>query len=70
MEKNIRLIYCILGSVILALISPFGYDTLHVIPVVGFILSQLTYYVSAIGIILTIYFAINLIRENCRFKAK
>ena len=69
MNKNTKLLYCILGSVILSLISmPIFYETVHYIPVVGFYLSQLLYFISAIGVILTIYFSIVLIKENCSFK--
>lgn len=69
MNKNIKLLYCILGSVILSLISmPIFYETVHYIPVVGFYLSQFLYFISAIGVILTIYFSIVLIKENCSFK--
>ncbi|MGG7059856.1 hypothetical protein ACQPUZ_16445 [Clostridium tertium] len=69
MSKNIKLLYCILGSVLLALISiPIFYDAVHYIPIVGFYLSQLLYFISAIGVILTIYFAIVLIKENWSFK--
>lgn len=69
MNKNTKLLYCILGSVILSLISmPIFYETVHYIPVVGFYLSQFLYFISAIGVILTIYFSIVLIKENCSFK--
>ena len=69
MNKNTKLLYCILGSVILSLISmPIFYEAVHYIPIVGFYLSQLLYLISAIGVILTIYFAIVLIKENCSFK--
>ena len=69
MNKNTKLLYCILGSVILSLISmPIFYETVHYIPVVGFYLSQLLYFISAIGVILTIYFSILLIKENWSFK--
>ena len=69
MNKNTKLLYCILGSVILSLISmPIFYETVHYIPVVGFYLSQLLYFISAIGVILTIYFSTVLIKENCSFK--
>ena len=69
--KNNKLLYCILGSIILSLAStPIPYDALHNIPVIGFWLSQLTYYIAAIGSILTIYFAIMLIKENWRFKSE
>lgn len=69
MNKNIKLLYCILGSVILSLISiPIFYEAVHYIPVVGFYLSQLLYFISAIGVILTIYFSILLIKENWSFK--
>ncbi len=69
MNKNTKLLYCILGSVILSLISmPIFYEAVHYIPIVGFYLSQLLYFISAIGVILTIYFSIVLIKENCSFK--
>lgn len=69
MNKNTKLLYCILGSVILALTSiPIFYDAVRYIPIVGFYLSQLLYFISAIGVILTIYFAILLIKENWTFK--
>ena len=69
MNKNTKLLYCILGSVILSLISmPIFYETVRYIPIVGFYLSQLLYFISAIGVILTIYFSIVLIKENCSFK--
>ena len=68
MNKNTKLLYCILGSVILSLISmPIFYEAVHYIPIVGFYLSQLLYFISAIGVILTIYFSIVLIKENCSF---
>ena len=69
MNKNTKLLYCILGSIILSLISmPIFYETVHYIPIVGFYLSQLLYFISAIGVILTIYFSTVLIKENCSFK--
>lgn len=69
MNKNVKLLYCILGSIILSLISlPQFYESVHFIPIIGFPLSQLLYFISAIGVILTIYFAIMLIKENCNFK--
>lgn len=69
MNKNTKLLHCILGSVILALIDmPVFYDAVHYIPIVGVYLSQLLYFISAIGVILTIYFAIVLIKENWSFK--
>ncbi len=69
MSKNTKLLYCILGSVILALTSiPTFYDAVHYIPVVGFYLSQLICFISGIGVILTTYFAILLIKENWSFK--
>lgn len=69
MNKNTKLLHCILGSVILSLISmPIFYETVHYIPVVGFYLSQLLYIISSIGVILTIYFSILLIKENWSFK--
>lgn len=69
MNKNVKLLYCILGSIILSLISlPQFYESVRLIPIIGFPLSQLLYFISAIGVILTIYFAIMLIKENCNFK--
>ena len=69
MNKNTKLLYCILGSIILSLISmPIFYERVHYIPIVGFYLSQLLYFISAIGVILTIYFSTVLIKENCSFK--
>lgn len=69
MNKNSKLLYCILGSIILSLISmPIFYESVHYIPIVGFYLSQLLYLISAIGVILTIYFAIALIKENWNLK--
>lgn len=68
MNKNIKLLYCILGSIILSLIStPIFYQSVRYIPVVGFHLSQLLYFISAIGVILTTYFSIVLIKENWSF---
>lgn len=71
MNKNIKLLYCILGSIILTLSStPIPYNALHYIPIIGFWLSQLTYFISAMGVILSLYFAILLIKENWQFKSK
>lgn len=71
MNNNIKLLYCILGSLILTLASaPIPYSALNYLPVIGFWLSQLTNVVSAIGVILTLYFAILLIKENRNFKNK
>lgn len=69
MNKNTKLLYCILGSVLLALMSiPTFYNAVHYIPLIGFSLSQLLYFISAIGVILTIFFAILLIKENWKIK--
>ena len=71
MNNNIKLLYCILGSIILTLASTsIPYNALNYIPIIGFWLSQLTYFISAIGAILTLYFAILLIKENWKFKSK
>ena len=71
MNKNIKLLYCILGTIILTLAStPIPYNALHYIPIIGFWLSQLTYFISAMGVILSLYFAILLIKENWQFKSK
>ena len=69
MSKKTKLLHCILGSIILSLISmPVFYDEVHYIPVVGFYLSQSLYFMSAIGVISTRYCAIVLIKENLSFK--
>lgn len=69
MSKNTKLLYCILGSVLLALINiPTFYNAVNYIPLIGFRLSQLLYFISATGVVLTIYFAILLIKENWNFK--
>ena len=71
MNKNIKLLYCILGSIILTLAStPIPYNALHYIPIIWFWLSQLTYFISAMGVILSLYFAILLIKENWQLKSK
>lgn len=70
MNKNTRLLYCILGSVILSLMSiPTFYNLIdyigiNYIPIVGIYFSELLYIISTVGIILTIYFSIVLIKEN------
>lgn len=65
MNKSNKLLYCILGSIILTLSNiSFFYDSLNYLPVVGMYLSQATYFVSSIGGVLTIFFAILLIKEN------
>lgn len=71
MNKNSNLLYCILGSIILILFNTsIVYDSLRCLPIIGFFLSQLTYFISSIGIILTLYFTIILIKENWKFKGK
>ncbi|MDU2674081.1 MAG: hypothetical protein E7C49_19010 [Clostridium sp.] len=71
MNKNSNLLYCILGSVILVLFNTsIVYDALRFLPIVGLFLSQLTYLISAIGVILTLYFTVILIKENWNFKGK
>ena len=71
MSKNSNLLCCILGSIILVLFNTsIVYDALHFIPIIGLFLSQLTYFISAIGVILTLYFTIILIKENWKFKDK
>lgn len=69
MNKNSNLLYCILGSIILILFNTsIVYDSLHFLPIIGLFLSQLTYFISSIGVILTLYFTILLIKENWKFK--
>lgn len=71
MNKNSGLLYCILGSIILVLFNTsIVYESLHFIPIIGFVLAQLSYFISAIGVLLTLYFAILLIKENWKFKDK
>ncbi|WP_099346126.1 hypothetical protein [Clostridium tertium] len=71
MNKNSNLLYCILGSIILVLFNTsIVYDSLRSLPIIGLLLSQLTYFISTIGIILTLYFTILLIKENWKFKGK
>ncbi|OOM75424.1 hypothetical protein CLPUN_32350 [Clostridium puniceum] len=69
MNKSVRLIYCIFGSIILVLLShPIPHDVINGIFFVGTELSVLTDFVSAIGVILTAIFAVMLIKENCTSK--
>ncbi|WP_370835358.1 hypothetical protein [Clostridium tertium] len=69
MNKNSNLLYCILGSIILVLFNTsIVYDSLRFLPIIGLFLSQLTYFISAIGVILSLYFTILLIKENWKFK--
>lgn len=71
MNKNVKLLYCILGSIILVLFNnDVIYISLRYIPIVGFHLSQLTFFISAIGALLTLYFTIILIKENWNYKDK
>ena len=71
MNKNSNLLYCILGSIILVLFNTsIVYDSLRFLPIIGLFLSQLTYFISAIGVILSFYFTILLIKENWKFKEK
>ncbi|GAA0108373.1 hypothetical protein PMY56_05690 [Clostridium tertium] len=71
MNKNSNLLYCILGSIILVLFNTsIVYDSLRFLPIIGLFLSQLTYFISAIGVILSLYFTILLIKENWKFKEK
>ena len=67
MKKNIGLLYCILGSVILSTTS-LNYGVIRQIRWIGLELAQLTYYISAIGVLLTIIFSIMLILQNLNLK--
>jgi len=69
MKKNIRLLYCILGSIILSATS-INYGVIRQIRWIGLELAQLTYYISAIGVLLTIIFSIMLILENLNLKGE
>ena len=69
MSKNTKLLYCILGSIILALTGiPAYYNAVNYIPVIGVYLNYLISLISSIGLILIIYFAIRLKKENCNLK--
>ncbi|OOM80862.1 hypothetical protein CLPUN_12390 [Clostridium puniceum] len=71
MNKSIRLIYCIFGSVMLVLLShPIPYDVINGVFFIGTELSVLTEFISAIGVILTAIFAVMLTKENCIIKNK
>jgi len=70
-NMNNNLLYCILGSIILVLFNTeIVYTAFINIPIIGFQLAQLTYLISGAGVILTLYFAITLIKENWNFKNK
>ena len=69
--NNKNLLHCILGSVILALFNTNIFrDTLYAFPIIGFLLSPISYLISIIGILLTLYFSILLIKENWIFYRK
>ena len=76
MSKNAKLLYCILGSAILALLnSPMlSYAKLGIFPggyggsIFGLLLVPIVNILSLIGFILLIIFAIILIINNINFK--
>lgn len=76
MDKNIKLIYCIVGSAILALLSTpiFDYAQLGMFPggyggnIFGELIVRITDIVSLAGFILLILFSIVLIVNNISFK--
>ena len=71
MDKNIKLLYCIFGSIVLAmLILPFIHNELNSIRYIGFSLVKITDSISIVGIVLTIIFAIMLIIENFPTRGK
>ena len=68
---NKNLLYCILGSVILIFFNTrIIHDALHFFPIIGLLLSRVAYLISIIGILLTLYFSILLIKENWLFNKK
>ena len=67
MKKSIKLLYCILGSIILSTTS-LNYGVIMQIRWIGGRLAQLSYYISAIGVLLSIVFSIMLILVNINFK--
>lgn len=75
MDKNIKLLYCILGSIILALLnnsifdhSKFGLFSAGTL--VGDFIYVLSNILSIIGIILLVLFSMELIIRNIDFKHK
>jgi hypothetical protein len=71
MNKNIKLLYCILGSIILSLAgTSIPYNALRFLPVIGALLADIAYIISGIGVLLTIVFSIILIAENLKYKSK
>ena len=66
MNKNNRLIYCILGSILLVLLTcPLVHNLVYSIRRIGPKLSETTDYIALVGIILTVIFSIMLIILNC-----
>lgn len=78
MDKNIKLIYCILGSAILALLNTplLGYAKLGMFTsgyggnIFGEMIVHITNIVSLVGFILLILFSIALIVNNINFRKK
>lgn len=71
MNKNIKLLYCILGSIILSLAgTSIPYDALRSLPVIGEWLADIASIISGIGVLLTIVFSIILITENLKYKSE
>ena len=76
MDRNVKLLYCILGSAILALVnSPiFGMAKLGMFPggyggyIFGHLLVQFANIVSLVGFILLIFFSLSLIINNINLK--
>lgn len=65
MQKSSELYNCLLGSLLLGVLNnPTFYNTLHNFPIIGFYLSQTLYIISTLGIALTIFFSILLIKNN------
>lgn len=75
MDKNIKLLYCILGSIVLALLNNSIFDDakfrlFNAGTLVGRLINILSDILSLIGIILLVLFSITLIIRNIDLKHK
>lgn len=78
MNKNVKLLYCILGSAVLAILNTpmLGYAKLGIFKggygghILGELLVRITDLVSLLGFILLIIFSIALILSNIKFNLK
>lgn len=66
MNKNTRLIYCLLGSILLVLLAcPLVHNLVYSTMRIGSILSGITDFIALIGVVLTVIFSVMLIIFNC-----